>query len=293
MSFQYEKPATLPEAVALRTLHAGKFPVLAGGTDVVVQWRTGALALEGVIDISGISELRAIAADKKHIEIGALATHAAIAAHEAIARHVPALAEACRTIGAAQIQNQGTIGGNIMNASPAGDTLPALLAYEAEFLAQDLKGERWIPVQQFFTAYRKTALAPHELLTRVRMKIPKAVEIARFEKIGGRRAQAIAKVALCARARIVHGGIEWIRIALGSVAATPMRAPGTEALLKGKVITENLIERARASLADEVHPIDDIRSTADYRRAASGALIARFLREAIASSRVQHPHHHR
>ncbi len=279
MTFAYHKPPSLPEALALLAANPGRFPVLAGGTDIVVQWRSGLLKLEGVIDISGLSELRAISITEEGIEIGALVTHSAIAADRIVVQRFPALAAACRTIGGVQIQNAGTLGGNIMNASPAGDTLPVLLAHEAMFLAQDLKGERWIKANDFFVGYRKTSLAPHELLTRIMLPMPDTKERARFYKIGQRRAQAISKVSLCARGRVRHGGIEWVKIAVGSVAATPMRLPGTEALLKGKVITQALIDKAGASLADEVTPIDDLRSTADYRRFAAGGLLARYLRE--------------
>lgn len=281
MTFLYHKPTLLPEALALLTANPGKFPVLAGGTDVIVQWRSGLIKPEGVIDISGLKELRVILETEEGIEIGALATHSAIASHKVISKKFTALAEACLTIGAVQIQNRGTIGGNIMNASPAGDTLPVLLAHEAEFLAQDLKGERWISALEFFTGYRKTALKPDELLTRIRIKFPDSKERDGFYKIGQRRAQAISKVCVCVRGRIRHGGIEWIKIAVGSVAPVPIRAPGTEAMLKGKVITDALIEQARNSLADEAAPIDDIRSTADYRRFAAGGLLARYLREVV------------
>lgn len=288
MTFAYHKPPTLPEALALLAANPAGLPVMAGGTDLIVQWRSGAIDLHGVIDISELDELRRIEEGEGVIVVGAMATHARIAASEAIARGLPVLAEACRTIGAVQVQNRGTIGGNVMNASPAGDTLPVLAACNAELLAQDLRGERWIPVRNFYTGYRATALAADELLTRIRFPAMGKEEVARFYKVGTRRAQAISKVMLCARATIHHGGIEEIAIAVGSVAPTVVRAPGTEVLLRGRAITAALIDKARHSLEDEVTPIDDVRSTSAYRRFVAGSLIARFLREATAARKRKH-----
>jgi CO/xanthine dehydrogenase FAD-binding subunit len=280
--FRYEKPVSLAEAVGLKSMFSD-LSVLAGGTDLLVQWRSGLIDLPGVIDISALGELKGVTCAKDGIEIGALATHSEIAASEMVLNNIPVLAQACRTIGAVQIQNRGTIGGNIMNSSPAGDTLPVLLALDARLQAQDLKKTRWIAASDFFTGYRKTALKPNELLTKVKIPKPGAEETSRFYKVGARRAQAISKVVMCVRGNISHGGIRDIAIALGSVAPTVVRAPGTEALLRGQAITPELIERARRSLGDEVHPIDDIRSTADYRRFVCGNLLARFLQEAASA----------
>lgn len=280
MTFVYEKAASLPEAIALYSIHAGKCPILAGGTDLIVQWRSKMISPEGFIDISAVDELKTIEENDDSIAIGALCTHMQIASSKIIAKHVPVLADACRTIGAAQIQNRGTIGGNIMNASPAGDMLPVLAACDAKLLAHSLTGDRWIPIGQFYAGYRKTALTSGELLTKIEIKKNEKDEVAAFYKIGTRRAQAISKVVMCCRAVIDHGGIKNIAIAIGSVAPTVMRAYGTEILLKGRAISPALIDHARHSLEDEVHPIDDVRSTAAYRKFVCGSLIARFLKEA-------------
>ena len=277
MSFVYEKPKSLGEAIAAYAMHSGACPILAGGTDLVVQWRSGVIKLKGVIDVSSLSELKTISVNDDFIEIGAAATHSEIISSEVVNKFIPILATACKTIGAIQIQNRGTIGGNIMNASPAGDTLPVLSACNAELYVENLVGGRWISIHDFYTGYRKTSLRKGEILTKIKFpKIPKDEKV-RFYKIGTRRALAISKVAMCVRAKIDHGGIEDIAIALGSVAPTVVRVKGTEALLKGKVITKILIDYARRSLEDEIHPIDDVRSTADYRRHVCGSLIARYL----------------
>ncbi|MFH0800420.1 MAG: xanthine dehydrogenase family protein subunit M [Pseudomonadota bacterium] len=281
MNPAYEKAKSVAEAIALFSMNSGRHPILAGGTDIVVQWKSGLISPEGFVDISALDELKAIAEVGDSIEIGALASHSMIGSSKVVRRFAPALADACGTIGAVQIQNRGTIGGNIMNASPAGDTLPVLAALDAEILAQGLTAERWIGIRDFFTAYRKTALAPDEVLTRVRIPKMGKDEISRFYKIGTRRAQAISKVVMCVRGEILHGGIVRIAIGIGSVAPTVIRAPGTEALLKGQVITSATMDKARRSIEDEVHPIDDLRSTASYRRHICGVLLVRFLREAL------------
>lgn len=283
----YEKAKTLPEAIALYAMHEGLYPILAGGTDLIVQLKSGTIAPEGIIDISALDELRTISEGNDTIEIGALTTHAMTASSKIVSQSVPPLAKACRTIGSVQIQNRGTIGGNIMNASPAGDTLPVLLAFDAEFLAQGIKGERWIKAHDFFTAYKKTTLGRDEILTRIRLPKMGASESSTFFKVGTRGALAISKAVMCVRAQVSHGGIERIAIAAGSVAPTTMRAFGTEALLKGQVISPSLIDKACRSIQDEIHPIDDIRSTANYRRFVCGALLARFLSECVTPFSVE------
>lgn len=279
MTFIYEKARELPEAIALFAANAGRFPVIAGGTDIVVQLRAGAINPKGLVDISGINELKSIEEKDDVIEIGALATHAQVTSNELVLKHLHVLALACGTVGAIQIQNRGTIGGNIMNASPAGDTLPVVMALDADLVSQSVKGERVISAAKFYTGYRKTAVANDELLTHVRFRKTGKDEIQRFYKIGTRRAQAISKVVMCVRAKVWHGGIEDIAIAIGSVAPTVIRARGTEMLLKGRAVNSALIDKARHSIEDEIHPINDVRSTAEYRRFVCGSLITRFLQD--------------
>ena len=193
---------------------------------------------------------------------------------------LPALAEAAATIGAAQIQNRGTLGGNIVNASPAGDTLPLLLATDATFEVGGARGERSIPAAAFWPAYRKTALPEDELLLRVRIPLPAGRRV-RFRKVGTRRAQAISKVVMALAWRADAGAWHDVRLALGSVAATPIRAATTEAVLEGAPADEATADRAAATLAAELKPIDDVRSTAEYRRMVSARVLHRLLREEV------------
>ena len=272
-------PTSLAEAYALA---GGGHRPLAGGTDLLVQI-TGEIGPppERVLDLWRLAELRGIAVTNGALELGALTTYTEIRRSALCAEHIPALVEAAATIGAAQIQNRGTIGGNAMNASPAGDTLPVLLALDAQLVAGGSSGERVIPANEFWPAYRRTALQPDELLVRIRIPIV-ADRRQRFRKVGTRRAQAISKVVLALAWRTEPGAETWrdVRLALGSVAATPIRAAGAEAVLEGSRPGAEAAERAAAALVAELQPIDDVRSTASYRRAVAGRVLHRLLRDA-------------
>ena len=272
-------PASLTEAYAL--LAGSAHRPLAGGTDLLVQI-TGEIGDPpgSVLDLWRLAELRGIALRGGTLELGALTTYADIRRSPLCAEHVPALAEAASTIGAAQIQNRGTIGGNVMNASPAGDTLPVLLALDAELVAGGVAGEQIIAATDFWPAYRTTTVRPDELLVRVRIPIA-AGRRQRFRKVGTRRAQAISKVVVALSWTEQQGSPAWhdVRLALGSVAPTPIRAMATEAALEGAAPTPDSAERAVSALTDELQPIDDVRSTAAYRRAVAGRVLHRLVRD--------------
>jgi CO/xanthine dehydrogenase FAD-binding subunit len=273
-------PRTLTEAYALLAEHPHR--PLAGGTDLLVQI-TGELGdpPERVLDIWHLDELRGIRVDGNAVLLGALTTYAELRRSPLIAEFLPAFAEAAATIGAAQIQNRGTIGGNVMNASPAGDMLPLLLACDAQLVAGTAQGERWIPVREFWPEYRRTALEPSELLLRVSIPLPADRQL-RYRKVGTRRAQAISKVVMALSWQAdPDPGAPWrdVHLALGSVAPTPIRAQATEAVLEGSTPTEAIADRAASALAGELSPIDDVRSTADYRRAVAARVLHRLLRD--------------
>ena len=271
-------PRTLGEAFAI--LAGAPHRPIAGGTDVMVQI-TGELGPipDRMIDLWRLDELRGIALDGGALVLGALTTYTEIRRSALCREHVPALVESAATIGAAQIQNRGTLGGNVANASPAGDTLPVLLATDAEIVVAGSRGERTIPVGDFWVAYRKTALAPDELIVRIRIPLVAGREV-RFRKIGTRRAQAISKVVMALAWR--DGGRAWsdVRLGLGSVADRPIRAPRTEAALEGAAPTAETAGRAAEALASEINPIDDVRSTADYRRVVAARVLHRLVRDA-------------
>jgi CO/xanthine dehydrogenase FAD-binding subunit len=287
-----ETPASLAEAWAILAGSTADDQItpIAGGTDVMVRI-TGEIGEPPVrmVDLSRLRELRGIAVDGDAVVLGALTTYTEIRRSGVCREHLPALVEAAATIGAAQIQNRGTLGGNAANASPAGDTLPVLLALDATFVVGGPRGERTVPASAFWVAYRQTALAPDELILRLRIPLATGRET-RFRKIGTRRAQAISKVvlalswrepaAVAAAGSSPNGAWRDVRLALGSVADRPIRAPATEAVLEGAAPTVETADAAAQALAAEIQPIDDVRSSADYRRVVAARSLHRMIRDA-------------
>jgi CO/xanthine dehydrogenase FAD-binding subunit len=274
-------PRDLPEAYAALAAGSADVPIrpIAGGTDLMVSL-TGELAPPpaSVVDLWAIDALRGIAIDGDALTLGALATYTDIRRSALCREHVPALVDAAATIGAVQIQNRGTLGGNIANASPAGDTLPVLLAADAVIVLGSERGERDVPAADFWTGYRQTALAHDELIVRIRLPLAAEREM-RFRKVGTRRAQAISKVVM---AVAWQGDGTWrdVRVALGSVAPTPVRATATERALEGRPPNPETADAAAETLAGELAPIDDVRSTAEYRRFVAARVLHRIVRDA-------------
>jgi CO/xanthine dehydrogenase FAD-binding subunit len=279
-----EPPIVTPRSLADAYVALAEAPhrPIAGGTDVMVQL-TGELgpAPERMVDLWGLDELRGISLDDDALVLGALTTFTDIRRSPLCREVIPALVDAAATIGAAQIQNRATVGGNAMNASPAGDSLPVLLAADAQFVAGSARGERTIPATALWVAYRKTAVEPDELLLRVRIPLIEGREL-RFRKVGTRRAQAISKVVMALARREPGPGGPWrdVRLALGSVADRPIRATATEAVLEGAEPSQATADRAADTLAGELQPIDDVRSTAEYRRMVAARVLHRLVREA-------------
>ena len=277
-------PRDLPAAYAVLASGSADAPVkpVAGGTDLMVSL-TGELAPPpaSVVDLWAIEALRGIAIDGDALTLGALTTYTDVRRSALCREHVPALVEAAATIGAAQIQNRGTLGGNIANASPAGDTLPVLLAADAVIVVGSERGERDVPAAEFWTGYRETALAHDELIVRIRLPLAAEREM-RFRKVGTRRAQAISKVVIAVAWNERRGDPAWrdVRVALGSVADRPIRSAAAEEALEGRQPTPESADSAAEALAAEIHPIDDVRSTADYRRVVAARALHRIVRDA-------------
>jgi CO/xanthine dehydrogenase FAD-binding subunit len=237
---------------------------LAGCTDVYVGLNFGTLPVKRFIDLWPLDELREIRVADGALSIGALTTYTRIVRSALVRRRVPILAAAAREIGGAQIQNRGTLGGNVANGSPAGDTLPVLAVSDANLVLGSAGGKRRVPFNSFYTGYRKSVLRADELILAI--EIPRLAGRPWFRKVGTRAAQAISKVVMAA----VRS--DRPRVALGSVAPTVVRLPETEAALAaGAPIAE-----ARRVLEAEIRPIDDLRSTAEYRRRVSGNLLEQF-----------------
>ena len=270
-------PTSLDEAFALLATDAWR--PIAGGTDLMVQitGEQGPIP-ERILNLGRLEALSGVELDGDALVIGATTTWTAIRRSALCTVHAPALVEAAATIGAAQIQNRGTIGGNIANASPAGDSLPVLLAAEARIVLGSTRGERSVDAADFWPAYRRTARAEDELVLRIRIPLQPRRRM-RFRRIGTRRAQAISKVVLALAWREDGGVWRDVRLAFGSVAATPIRAHETEAVLEGAAPRRTVADHAVAVLGRELQPIDDVRSSAAYRLAVARRVLHRLLRE--------------
>jgi xanthine dehydrogenase small subunit len=259
------RPRTLADALAMLR-DEGPVTPIAGCTDVYVGLQFGTVAERRFIDLWPIEELRGIHATASDIRLGALTTFSQLSASPIIRRRLPMLVAASREVGGRQIQNRGTLGGNIANASPAGDSLPVLAAANAVIVLQSASAERRVPFTAFYTGYRASVRRADELIAAI--EIPRVEGKQYWRKVGTRRAQAISKV-MCAA---VRGPA--VTIALGSVAPTVIRLPRTEQVLSAG----GSLEAAQQALDAEIAPIDDIRSTAPYRRAVSANLLRDFWR---------------
>jgi CO/xanthine dehydrogenase FAD-binding subunit len=275
--YEFAAPASLGDAVRLLEERPKAWLPIAGGTDVMVQFAAGTLGARNLLSIWNLPELRRIEVLPNEIQIGAGSTYTDLRSHEVIAAEFSLLARAASWTGGIANQNRGTLGGNIVNASPAADSLPALLAYEADLVLCSAGGERSVPYVDFHTGYKQMLLRPNELVRAVRLRRRFSDYFCHARKVGARNAQAISKVCMAALGRIKKGAIEDVRIALGSVAPRPIRLRETERMLKGRPLDFQTIGRARNRAVEETQPIDDIRSTARYRAAVVGNLVVEFL----------------
>ena len=272
------QPQTLHEALEQRAAHPDYLPI-AGCTDVMVGFAHQE-APSGVIDLFGLSEIKGICAAEDVVSIGAATTYGDILRNEVVYENFPTLSEAIREIGAVQIQERGTLGGNLGTCSPVGDTLPVLLALDAQVhVASARNGSRMISMDDFIVDYRKNALADDELIVEIKIPLPAAETKQYWRKVGTRRAQSISKLMMCVVGRLNGNAVEHIRIALGAVAATPIRVHQTEAVLAGQALNEETILAAQNTLASEITPIDDVRSNAVYRKEVACNLLGRFLND--------------
>ncbi len=280
--FQVRVPATLPEALDLLAAEPGAWTPLAGGTDLMVLFNAGRLQARRFLDLSRLFELRGVQDEPGRLTLGALTTFSELREQRVVHQCFPNLVKSARATGALAIQNRGTLGGNIVNASPAADTPPALLAYGAEVEITSPAGARWIPYADFHQGYKRMDLGPAELLTRIRLPKPEGMGYHFYRKVGTRQAQAISKVCLAAYARLEGRVLADLRIGLGAVAPVPARATGTEALLRGRALDALPFEAARDALQADIAPIDDIRASAHFRRVVAGNVLVQMLKELAA-----------
>ncbi len=277
--FDLVAPADLGAALSLMTSESERWVPIAGGTDLMVQYAAGVLHARRLVSIARLPELRRIELLSAEIQIGASCTYTDLRKHETLGREFPMLARAASWTGSIANQNRGTLGGNIVNASPAGDSLPALLAYGAELILVSARGERRVPYATFHTGYKKMQLAADELIRAVCVPRRFSGYVQHARKVGTRNAQAVSKICIAALARVEGGIVQDVRIALGSVAPVPVRLTETEHLLTGKSLDAGLVALAATTVASEVRPIDDIRSTARYRAAVVRNIVTEFLEQ--------------
>lgn len=273
-------PKNLAEALEFRKAHPKALP-LAGGTDLMVQMETGRLPSQKMINLSNIKELKGRAVKKDSLTFGALHSYLEIKRDSIVQKEFPMLVEAARLTGAVAIQSRGTLGGNIVNASPAADTPPALLAYNAEIELVGSKGSRWLPYRKFHKDYKKMDLAPDEFLSKIRLNRNHQFRHHFYHKVGTRAFQSISKVCFAMGITVKKNIIEKFALGMGSVSATPLYCRLVEDTVLGRTLNEELISDALCALASEIDPIKDIRSTSDYRLRVSMNLLEHYLRQVM------------
>ena len=276
-SYQLTTPPSLADVLSLLANEPGVWKPFAGGTDLMVLLEAGRLDHRNYVNIWQLAELRGIEVNEDHVTLGGLTTYTDVQTHPVLRTEFPMLCQAAGETGGLAIQNRGTLGGNIVNASPAADSPPALLAYDAAVELVSTQGSRWLPYRGFHTGYKQMLIRPDELLTKIRLPRNTTGATHYYRKVGTRKAQAISKVCFAALARTNSGHIEDVRMAVGSVAPIVVHCVQTENALKGQSPDAATVKSAQATLRREISPIDDIRSTANYRLQVALNLLADFV----------------
>ncbi len=279
-SYQLISPQSLDEALDLLAENDGAWKPFAGGTDLMVLLEAGNLPHQNYVNIWNLKELRGIQVGDSRVTLGALTTYTEVQAQPILRAEFPMLCQAAKETGGMAIQNRGTLGGNIVNASPAADSPPALLAYDADLELISKSGTRTISYAKFHRGYKQMDLREDELLIAIHLPRDKAQRLHYYRKVGTRKAQAISKVCFAGLAEVDSNTVKHARIALGSVAPIPIRCERTEAALRNQPLTSAIVKSAASTLAAEIAPIDDIRSTRDYRLRVSLNLLRDFLSRA-------------
>jgi CO/xanthine dehydrogenase FAD-binding subunit len=275
--FEMRGASTLDEALGVLSAAPGEWTPFAGGTDLMVLLEAGRLPQRRFLDLWKLGELRGITASPDGVLVGALTTYTDLLNDATVSSEFPLVCAAARETGAVAIQNRGTVGGNIANGSPAADLPPALLVYDAELELASTRGRRRVPYGRFHKGYKQMDLAPDELIVSVILPRGRSTWRQAYRKVGTRRAQAISKICFAAAADVADGVVRDIRIALGSVAPAVVRAPAAESVLRGQSLNPQTVAAARAALHRDISPIDDLRSTANYRLTVAGNLLEEFL----------------
>lgn len=275
--YQLTTTASLDDTLALLANDPGVWKPFAGGTDLMVLLEAGKLPHRNYVNVWPLRELRGIDVTDQHVTLGALTTYTEVQANAILRQEFPMLCRAASETGGLAIQNRGTLGGNIVNASPAADSPPALIAYDAEIELVSSAGSRWRPYDGFHTGYKQMDMRPDELLARIRLPRTTAPLKQYYRKVGTRKAQAISKVCFAGLARVEGSRLVDVRIVLGSVAPIVLRCKQTEDAIRGKQLDQKTVKLARETLMREIAPIDDVRSTANYRLRVAANLLVDFV----------------
>jgi CO/xanthine dehydrogenase FAD-binding subunit len=276
-TYELRVPVSLSEALALLGSEPGIWQPFAGGTDLMVLLEAGKLSHKRFLSLAKLDDLRGIEVTADAVTLGALTTYTEVRNNPVLRAEFPLLCEAAAQTGSIATQNRGTLGGNIVNASPAADSPPSLLVYDAEVELISTRGVRWAPYHGFHTGYKKMRIASDELLRAIRLPRRAGLRRQYYRKVGTRKAQAISKVCFAGVASMEVGRIRDVRIALGSIAPIVLRAVKTEHTLRGKRLDAETVAAARKALSSEIAPIEDIRSTARYRARVAENLLGEFL----------------
>ncbi len=275
--YEMKAPQDLADALALLSSEPGVWRPFAGGTDLMVLFEAGLLAHKKFINLWNLPELKGIEETAEHVTLGGLTTYTEVQRSSVLQKEFPLLCRAAAETGGIAIQNRGTLAGNIANASPAGDSPPALLVYDAQLELISTAGTRRVSYADFHTGYKQTILKQDEIISRIRLPRGTNGWQQYYRKVGTRKAQAISKVCFAGVAQMDGKLIVEIRLALGSVAPVPLRCRRTEEILKGRELDDALVKAAQSELMKEIVPIDDIRSTASYRLRVAANLLKDFL----------------
>jgi CO/xanthine dehydrogenase FAD-binding subunit len=281
-AYDLRAAGTLQVALEELARHPGSRP-FAGGTDLMVLLEAGTLPRGRYVNVWGLPELRGVEVTGGAVTLGALTTYSDVLAHPVLRTEFPLLTSAAAQTGGVATQNRGTLGGNIANASPAADSPPALLVYDAELELVSARGSRRMPYARFHTGYKQTELGADELIRSITIPRGRRGWVESYRKVGTRKAQAISKV--CFAGAAVRDGdlVRDVRLALGSVAPTVVRCANAEAAVRGRTLTDETVDAAREALARDIAPIDDLRSSARYRLRVAENLLIQFLGEMVRS----------
>lgn len=290
ISPDYDAPDSLDAALRLKNNFGGKARIIAGGTDLILRMRSKIFTPEMLIDLRHLS-MDTTSIDSDKVYLGSCVTHAQILNSDILTSNFPALVEACRQFAGPPIRNRGTIGGNIVNSSPAADLVPPLLAYDANIVLTSSSSVRVLPLHDFFTGPGENIMEADEILTEIQLPLPTENTVASFIKLGQRRSMAISIVNLAIRISVSDTAIiNTARIALGAVAPMPIRVTGSENILIGETLSDALIDAAAQLASEEITPISDNRASKDYRVKMTRVLVRRALM--TMKDELESRHHH-